>query len=85
MKCVLCGRTAVGRERFTLGLGVLAILKRRFPSANTEEICTNYGVCDECLELPPVERIKLAGSSLCDELDEYRRGLLKSALEKRRN
>jgi len=45
----------------------------------------SHGVCHECLALPVGERKSLAEKAITDEQDEYRRELIKDALNKNRN
>jgi len=85
MKCVLCGKTSIGIERFTISPEARKMLEKQFPGMNHDEALAGYGICGNCLALPLVERRKLADKVISDELDEYRRDLLKNALEKRKN
>jgi hypothetical protein len=85
MTCVLCGKTSTKIERFTISPGLRKMLEDRFPGMNHDEALARYGICDNCLALPLVERRKLADKVLSGELHEYRRDLLKITLEKLKN
>jgi len=85
MKCVLCGKASIYIERFTISPEAREILERQFPNMNHDEALASYGICGDCLALPLVERRKLADKAISDGLDEYRRDLLKDAIEKRKN
>jgi hypothetical protein len=85
MTCVLCGKTSIKIERFTISPEARKMLDTRFPGMNHDEVSANNGVCGDCLALPLAERRKLADKVIRDDLDEYRRDLMKDALKKREN
>jgi hypothetical protein len=85
MECVLCGKTSIDMERFTISPEARKRLEQQFPGMNHDEVLANNGVCCDCLALPLAERRKLADKVIRDELNEYRRDLMKGALKKREN
>ena len=86
MKCVLCGKTSieVKIDLFPLSPEARKMLLKQF-GIDPDEALASHGVCRECLALPVDERKKLAEKAIKDEHEEYRRELIKDALNRNRN
>ncbi len=86
MKCVLCGKTSiqVKIDQFPLSPEARKMLQKQF-GIDPDAALASHGVCHECLALPLGERKRLAEKAITDEQDEYRRELIKDALNKNRN
>jgi len=86
MECLLCGKTSIETkiDQFPLSAEARKMLRKQF-GIDPDAALASHGICRECLALSVAERRKLAEKAIQDEQDEYRRELIKDALEKRRN
>jgi hypothetical protein len=69
-------------DLFPLSPKVRNMLLRHF-GLDPHEALIYHGVCHECLSLPAGERQRLAEQTIKTEQDEYRRDLVKEALDKK--
>ena len=69
--CVLCGKESKNVESFSVTDEARAMMEKRYPGANPDEVSSQTGICEDCLALPEEQRIELAKratSSLLGEL-----------------
>ena len=69
-------------DLFPLSPKVRNMLLRHF-GIDPDEALTYHGVCHECMSLPAGARQELAEATIKTEQDEYRRELVKEALDKK--
>jgi hypothetical protein len=86
VQCVLCGKTSAEAkiDLFPLSPQVRNMLLRLF-GIDPDEALTYHGVCRPCLLLPVDERNELAESAINSEEDEFRRALIRKALDAGKN
>ena len=82
MQCVLCGKTSMEAkiDLFPLSPKVRNMLLRLL-GFDPDEALTYHGVCRPCLLLPDNERNELAENAIKNEEDEFRRALIRKALD----
>ena len=86
MQCVLCGKTSMEAkiDLFPLSPQARSMLLRLF-GIDPDEALTYHGVCRPCLLLPDDERNELAENAIKSEEDEFRRELIRKALDTNKN
>jgi hypothetical protein len=86
VQCVLCGKTSMEAkiDLFPLSPQVRNMLLRLF-GIDPDEALTYHGVCRPCLLLPVDDRNELAESAIKSEEDEFRRALIRKALDADKN
>jgi len=86
VQCVLCGKTSMEAkiDLFPLSPQARSMLLRLF-GIDPDEALTYHGVCRPCLLLPVDGRNELAESAFKSEADEFRRELIRKALDTNKN
>jgi hypothetical protein len=86
VQCVLCGKTSMEAkiDLFPLSPKARNMLLRLF-GIDPDEALNYHGVCRPCLLLPVDERNDLAESAIKTEEDEFRRALIRKALDADKN
>jgi hypothetical protein len=86
VQCVLCGKTSMEAkiDLFPLSPKVRNMLLRLL-GFDPDEALTYHGVCRPCLLLSDDERNELAENAIKSEEDEFRRALIRKALDADKN